>query len=164
MNSVSSQVLYNEYVVPRTELITWDIPTRFPKWTGQSLGDALIVGYISFWHFGMPIEMSYVFDQTLISAKVKTFRDALSYCMTRLGDINELQTRLINEGMLDRDCVVLHLRPDMKLEFSSTDSTFTFIASSLMRSRLPSGLESKILEWLNHFFPMIPPLVGAPSV
>ena len=151
--NTTSLVIYNEYVVPRTEMIHWDIPIRFPSWTGQPLGEALLVGYISFWYFGMPVEMTYVFDQTILNSKVKTFRDALSYCITRQGDISELTNRLMTESMLDRDRVILYLRPDMRLEFSTSDLSFTFIASSLMRCRLSGGLEGKILEWLNHFFP-----------
>ena len=57
-------LVYNEYVVPRSEAITLDIPQRFPKWAGLPFGDNHLIGFLLQWHFGVPFEVCYVFDQS----------------------------------------------------------------------------------------------------
>ena len=147
---------YNEYIVPRGEAITLDIPQRFPKWAGSPFGDAHLVGFMLQWHFGVPFEVSYVFDQIGVQNKVRVFRDALAYAISRTGNLDDIRQRLVREAMLVLETITLTLRHDnhgvTELKYISNENNFVIVTSSLVRIQLPPNSGPRLLEWLNHFF------------
>lgn len=149
---------YNEYVVPRGEAITLDIPQRFPKWAGQPIGENHLVGFMLQWHFGVPFEVSYVFDQATIQNKVRVFRDALAYAINRTGNLDDIRQRLVREAMLVLETITLTLRHDThgvtELKYITNENNFVIVTSTLVRIQLPLNSGPRLLEWISHFLPL----------
>lgn len=149
----TSTSTYTEYVVPRGDFISLEVPQRYPKWTGQSIGNSVLVGFFLHWHYGLPMEICYVFDAANIQSKIRAFRDTLVYAISRTGNIEEIKQRLVREGMLVMDTVSLILRSDIggltELKYVTTNNTFVVVTSSLIRIQL-SVTPQQMLEWCNH--------------
>lgn len=149
-------LVYNEYVVPRSEAITLDIPQRFPKWAGLPFGDNHLIGFLLQWHFGVPFEVCYVFDQSGVQNRVRVFRDALAYALNRTGNLDDIRQRLVREAMIVLETITLTLRSDAhgvtELKYITNENNFVLVTSSLVRIQLPLNSGPRLLEWLNHFF------------